>query len=116
MRASFGKLRNAELELKEGLNIINLPNEAGKSTWCAFIRAMLYGINTSERDRAGYLADKTRYRPWGDYPMEGAMDIVWKGREITLTRKSKGSGLMGYSEAYYTGTIEPRTELSAKPR
>lgn len=114
MRASFGKLRNAELELKEGLNIINLPNEAGKSTWCAFIRAMLYGINTSERDRAGYLADKTRYRPWGDYPMEGAMDIVWKGREITLTRKSKGSGLMGYSEAYYTGTSEPCTELSGK--
>lgn len=114
MRASFGKLRNAELLLEDGLNIINLPNEAGKSTWCAFIRAMLYGINTSERDRAGYLSDKTKYRPWGYYPMEGTMDIVWKGREITLTRKSKGSGLMGYSEAYYTGTSEPCPELSGK--
>jgi len=114
MKASFGKLRNAELLLEDGLNIINLPNEAGKSTWSAFIRAMLYGINTSERDRAGYLADKTKYRPWGEYPMEGAMDIIWRGREITLTRKSKGSGLMGYSEAYYTGTSEPCPELSGK--
>lgn len=114
MKASFGKLKNSELVLEEGLNIINLPNEAGKSTWCAFIRAMLYGINTAERDRAGFLSDKTRYRPWGEYPMEGAMDIVWKGREITLTRKSRGSGLMGHCEAFYTGTSEPCAELSGK--
>ena len=44
MTATFGKLDGAVLELREGLNILTAPNEAGKSTWCAFLRAMLYGI------------------------------------------------------------------------
>ena len=63
MRATFGKLQSAELALGEGLNVIEAPNEGGKSTWSAFLRAMLYGINTKERDRQGYLAEKNRYQP-----------------------------------------------------
>ena len=39
------------------------PPTRGKSTWSAFLRAMLYGINTKERDRQGYLAEKNRYQP-----------------------------------------------------
>ncbi|MGI6578261.1 MAG: AAA family ATPase [Eubacteriales bacterium] len=50
MQATFGKLDSKTLLLSEGLNIIEGANESGKSTWCAFIRAMFYGINTSERD------------------------------------------------------------------
>ena len=71
MKASFGALRSAELALGEGLNIIQAPNEGGKSTWSAFLRAMLYGVNTKERDRQGYIAEKNRYQPWGGGPMEG---------------------------------------------
>ena len=48
MRASFGKLHET-LELHGGMNLLCLPNEAGKSTWSAFLLAMLYGIDTSER-------------------------------------------------------------------
>ncbi len=58
MKASFGGLRNRELALGEGLNIIQAPNEGGKSTWSAFLRAMLYGVNTKERDRQGYIAGR----------------------------------------------------------
>ena len=61
--ASFGKLENESLSFHPGLNIIYAPNESGKSTWCAFIRAMLYGVDSSERSRAGYLPDKLRYAP-----------------------------------------------------
>jgi DNA repair exonuclease SbcCD ATPase subunit len=114
MKASFGKLNNEEQRFDEGFNILFRPNESGKSTWCAFIRIMLYGLSTSERDKAGFLADKTKYRPWGQYPMEGLMDIIWKGREITLIRKSKGTNLMGICEAFYTGTSEPCPELSGR--
>ena len=64
MAASFGKLSNAKIELGENLNIVQAPNEAGKSTWCAFIRTMLYGINTSDRDKTGYISDKNRYQPF----------------------------------------------------
>ena len=52
MTAAFGKLQGHTLELKDGLNIIQAPNETGKSTWCAFLLAMLYGINSRERDPA----------------------------------------------------------------
>jgi uncharacterized protein YhaN len=51
LHASFGTLSNQTLELAEGLNIIEAPNESGKTTWCAFIKAMLYGIRTSDRDK-----------------------------------------------------------------
>ena len=36
MTATFGKLENNTLTLMPGLNIIEAPNEWGKSTWCAF--------------------------------------------------------------------------------
>lgn len=63
LSATFGKLDGDTLELHGGLNVICAPNESGKSTWCAFIRAMLYGVDSSERQRNGYLPDKMRYAP-----------------------------------------------------
>ena len=41
MTATFGKLNHETLTLKPGLNVIQAPNEWGKSTWCAFLLAML---------------------------------------------------------------------------
>ncbi len=107
LHASFGKLKNSELELNGGLNVVTAPNEAGKSTWCAFIRAMLYGVNSSERDKIGYLSDKTRYRPWSGAPMEGTMELSFEGRDITLQRTSQGVSPMRKFSAVYTGTGEP---------
>ena len=68
MTASFGCLDGKTLELKPGLNVIAAPNESGKSTWCAFIRAMLYGVDSSERARSGHLPDKLKYAPWSGAP------------------------------------------------
>ena len=107
MRATFGKLQGAELALGEGLNVIEAPNEGGKSTWSAFLRAMLYGINTKERDRQGYLAEKNRYQPWSGAAMEGSVELLWQGRSVTLRRGPKGSTPFGRFEAVYTGTAEP---------
>ena len=44
MTATFGKLENQTLALMPRLNIISAPNEWGKSTWCAFLAIMLYGL------------------------------------------------------------------------
>ena len=107
MKASFGGLRNRELALGEGLNIIEAPNEGGKSTWSAFLRAMLYGVNTKERDRQGYIAEKNRYQPWGGGPMEGSVELIWQGQSITLRRSAKGSTPFGQFEAVYTDTGAP---------
>ena len=111
MRASFGKLKG-ELDLQGGMNLLTLPNEEGKSTWTAFIIAMFYGIDTKERSsqlNAG-LPAKERYRPWSGDPMEGSIDLEWKGRRITIERKSTPKAPMSIFRAYET---ESGKELGA---
>ncbi|MBR3474059.1 MAG: AAA family ATPase [Oscillospiraceae bacterium] len=108
LTASFGKLQNDTLRFHEGLNIIYAPNESGKSTWCAFIRAMLYGVDSAERSRAGYLPDKLKYVPWSGAPMEGTMELTADHCDITLTRSThaKNAPMREFS-ATYTGSNVP---------
>ena len=107
MTAAFGKLQGSTLNLKDGLNIIQAPNETGKSSWCAFLLAMLYGINSRERDRAGFIADKNRYAAWSGTPMSGQMDCRFQDRELTLIRATKRpSAPMGEFQALQAGTGE----------
>ena len=113
MTATFGCLDHAVLEPGEGFNLIHAPNEGGKSTWCAFLRAMLYGIDTRDRDRKGHLADKNRYQPWSGVPMEGELVLEWQGRDITLRRGPRGNTPFGTFSAVYTGTEEPVPGLTA---
>ncbi|MBQ8851834.1 MAG: hypothetical protein IJZ66_05275, partial [Oscillibacter sp.] len=82
-------------------------NEGGKSTWAAFLRVMLYGIDTRDRDKKGHLADKNRYQPWSGAPMEGEITLEWQGRDITIRRGKKGNTPFGAFSAVYTGTNEP---------
>ena len=114
MTACFGRLDHARLDLSDGLNILHAPNEGGKSTWCAFIRAMLYGVPTRDRDKKGYLAEKNRYQPWSGAPMEGEMTLEWRGRGITLRRFTKGATPFGGFSAVYTDTQQPVPELTAQ--
>ena len=102
MTATFGKLENQTLELTPGLNILHAPNEWGKSTWCAFLAVMLYGLDTREKTTKTTLAVKERYAPWSGSPMAGRMDIHWNGRDITIERWSKGRTPMGEFRAYET--------------
>ena len=102
MQASFGRLQNERLELHGGLNIVTAPNESGKSTWAAFLLAMLYGVDTSQRASAGTLPAKTKYKPWSGAPMEGRMELLWQGKRITIERASRGRTPMGEFRAYET--------------
>ncbi len=113
MSATFGRLQNQSLELRDGLNIIEAPNEAGKSTWCAFLSAMLFGINSRERDRAGFIADKNRFAPWAGVAMSGRLDCRAGDRELTLTRTTRRqTAPMGEFQAVYAGTNEPVSGLT----
>lgn len=108
MTATFGRLREQTLELQDGLNILQAPNETGKSTWCAFLFSMLYGVNTKERDRAGVLADKNRYAPWDGAPMSGRLDCRAGEDALTLFRTTRRqTAPMGDFQALYTGTADP---------
>ena len=113
MTATFGKLEHQTLELKPGLNVIHAPNEWGKSTWCAFLMCMLYGIATRDRSTQTALADKEHYAPWSGSPMSGRIDLQWNGRDITIERSTKGRVPFGEFKAYETTTGLPIPELTA---
>ena len=105
LSAVFGRLRSETIQFSDGLNIIEAPNESGKSTWCAFLTAMLYGINSRERDRADYIADKNRYAPWDGTIMAGSMDCRSEGRDITISRDTRRqTAPMAEFRAVYSGT------------
>ncbi len=115
MHASFGKL-NSELTLHDGLNLLCLPNEAGKSTWSAFLLAMLYGIDTSEKPSAANdrLPAKERYKPWDGRSMHGRIELVHNDRYITIERKTHGRIPMGHFSAYDTKSGAPIEELTGE--
>ena len=102
LSASFGNLQNAELTLEDGLNIVTAPNESGKSTWAAFLTAMLYGMDSSARATKTSLPAKAKYKPWSGAPMQGKMELEWQGRHITIERSTKGRVPMGEFRAYET--------------
>ena len=105
LHATFGKLEGASLVLGSGLNLIHAPNESGKSTWCAFLRVMLYGFPPRSR---GLLADKNRYAPWSGSPMEGSLELEDGGASLTIARRTaRANSPMGAFSAVYTGTATP---------
>ena len=114
MTATFGKLDGQTLTLQPGLNVIHAPNEWGKSTWCAFLCAMLYGIDTRQRTSKELLADKERYAPWSGKPMSGRIDLCWNGQDITIERSTQGRVIFGNFRAYETATGLPVTQLTGE--
>lgn len=108
--ASFGALENESLTLSPGLNIIEAANESGKSTWMAFLRVMLYGLNTRDRTPA---ADKRRYQPWCGSPMQGRIDLTFGHDRLTIQRTSRPNAPMGVFSAQYSGTTTPVPGLTA---
>ncbi len=111
LSATFGRLEGETLALSPGLNVIEARNEGGKTTWMAFLRIMLYGLNT--RDRSP-LADKHRYLPWSGSSMQGRMDVVSDESAITITRSTKrANSPMGAFSACFTDTATPVPDLTA---
>lgn len=115
LTATYGKLNHQTLELGPGLNILEAPNESGKSTWCAFLLSMLYGIDSRQRDKAGFIAEKNRYAPWSGVPMSGQLDCSCRDARITLFRETRHANApMGHFAAQYTGTGNPIPNLTGQ--
>lgn len=112
MQAAYGRLRGDTLRLEPGLNVICAPNESGKSTWCSFLRTMLYGLPTRQ---SGPLADKNRYAPWTGEAMQGRMDLDAGGQLWTVLRGTRRVGApMGDFSCTYTGTAQPVPDVTGQ--
>ena len=78
IEATFGKLEYRSLSFSKGLNIIEAPNESGKSTLLAFLRVMLTAFR---RGSAARWRDKNRYAPMVTLlAMRGTRFHMSKGR------------------------------------
>lgn len=114
IQGNFGNLYGKKFAFSEGLCHSVLPNGWGKSTLCAFLRVMLYGLNTAKRDTAAALSDKTHYLPQGTGSMYGRMTVRYGGRELVVTRSTGRGGPMQEFDAFYADTGEKCNFLNAK--
>lgn len=109
--ATYGKLDQARLDLQPGLNVICAPNEGGKSTWCRFLLAMFYGLNTRQR---GDLADKNRFQPWNGSLMQGKLELSVGDKDLTLSRRTqRPDAPLGVFSCTYSDTDTPVPGLDA---
>lgn len=84
--ASFGGLKNKVINFSDGTNVVFGENEAGKSTICAFIQAMLYGMNKP------LVSDKRtdirkKYLPWDTQTASGSIEFSHDEKNYVLERK-----------------------------
>lgn len=86
---SFGKLKNQEIPLSSGINILHGPNESGKTTVQVFIKSMLFGLSRM-RGRASKNDTFTRYNPWdGEAGYGGKLYFRFDEKQFRLSRSFK---------------------------
>ena len=69
---SYGKLRDKEINLKDGINLIYGKNESGKSTFLRFIVNSFYGISKNKKGKE--YSDFEKYTPWVGEEFSGKIE------------------------------------------
>lgn len=76
---SFGKVRNTQIDLQDGVNIIYGNNEVGKSTIQKFISCILYGISKNKNGKD--ISDYEKYKPWDIEEFSGKIEYELDNKE-----------------------------------
>ena len=69
---SYGKLKEKEINLNNGINILYGKNEAGKSTLLKFIINSFYGISKNKKGKE--YSDYEKYLPWIGEEFSGKLE------------------------------------------
>lgn len=83
---SFGALTNTTLEFTETVNVIEGPNEAGKTTIAAFIKYMLYGFDAAATDED--ITERKKRINWTTGVAQGSMIVRVKGKRYLINRST----------------------------
>ena len=75
----FGKLKDKEINLNEGINVIYGKNEAGKSTLLKYIASMFYGL--SKNKNGGTIPEIEKYEPWNCEEFSGKISYELDNKE-----------------------------------
>ncbi|HCH28512.1 MAG TPA: hypothetical protein DEW35_03285 [Ruminococcaceae bacterium] len=82
--SAFGGIKDLNLDLGDGLNVIFGENEQGKTTVMSFIRAMFYGTGKKTQNLGASL--RVKYTPLDGTPMGGRIYFEQNGNEYCLER------------------------------
>ena len=86
---AFGKLKNVVITPTDGINMLNLPNESGKSTLAAFIKYVFYGFTGTKKQSVAE-NEKLRHMPWDGSPAKGAI-VVSSGEKLYRVARKTGA-------------------------
>ena len=76
---NYGKLQNFDYEFNTGLNTILQENGWGKTTFCSFIKAMLFGLPVSTKKDLDE-NERMKYTPWQTGNFGGWLEFELKGK------------------------------------
>lgn len=93
----FGKIKNKEIYLEDGINIIYGENESGKSSLLKFISGMLYGASKNKNGKD--ISDFEKYKPWKTDTFSGKMKYTLNnGKTFEVYREFKKKNPIIYNE------------------
>ncbi len=93
----FGKLKDREIILKDGINIVYGENESGKSSMLKFISGMLYGVSKNKNGKD--ISDFDRYKPWETETFSGKIKYTLDdGKSFEVYREFKKKNPIIYNE------------------
>lgn len=80
---SFGGIKDKEIDLQEGINLVYGENEKGKSTIENFIRAWLFGFSTVRGNKNNL---RKKYMPFSGEKMQGELLVNHNGKDYIISR------------------------------
>ncbi len=86
---SFGSYKNFACTFDRGINIIEGPNESGKTTLGAFIKFIFYGL--SRKAPQGALAEIRRFKSWDNDLAAGSLIFAHGGKRYRIERNIRPS-------------------------
>ena len=85
----YGKLKDTDIHLDKGINIIYGRNESGKSTITSFIKSMLYGIDKNKSGNE--YSELEKYKPWDNGAFSGSIEYTINDDKYVATREFKNN-------------------------
>ena len=82
----FGRLADVEMEFDPSFNLIEGPNESGKTTLASFLFYMLYGFD----DKASFdgFTERVLRAPWDGEEISGSLTLSSGGKRYLVERSS----------------------------
>ena len=93
----FGKLKDKEIQLKDGINIVYGENESGKSSILKFISSMPYGVSKNKNGKD--ISDFDKFKPWESEVFSGKIKYTLdNGNVFEVYREFKKKNPIIYNE------------------